>query len=240
MSCSSEPTSHDSDSVVPILMELLEHDPDTDMRRTAALSLGKVADSDGIPALRSGLKDSDSLVREYSAWALGQLEEELPQDAALDLIMALGDPAVNVKQTAAASLRNAVPQKSLSNLLKQVLAVSEVSTRRAAVQAMGELELHSAYGAFLLAVEDPDPQVRQYAIAGLGELSDDRALVIFRKVLLNDPDEGVRSEAAYRLGILGNKNDVPVLKQAMTNDPTPNVHLWATWALKELTASPDT
>ena len=64
-------------------------------------------------------------------------------------------------------------------------------------------------------------------------------LVVFRKVLLNDPDEGVRTEAAYRLGILGSKNDVPVLKKAITNDPTPNVHLWATWALKAITSSPD-
>ena len=158
--CSIEPTLHDSDSVVPILVELLEHDPDADMRRTAALSLGKVADPKGIPALRSALKDSDTLVREYSAWALGQMEEELPHKAALDLIMSLGDSAVRVKQAAASSLRNAVPQESLSNLLRQVLAVSEVSTRRAAVQAMGELELPSSYDTFLLAVKDPDPQVR--------------------------------------------------------------------------------
>ena len=234
-----ESQSHDSDSVVPILAELLEHDPDPDMRRTAALSLGKVADSDGIRALLSGLKDSDTRVREYSAWALGQMEEELPHETALALVMSLGDSAVPVKQAAAASLSNAIPKEELSNLLRQVLAVSEVSTRRAAVQAMGELELPSAYGTFLHAVKDPDPRVRQFAIAGLGELSDDRPLVVFRKVLLNDPDEGVRTEAAFRLGLRGTKNDVPVLKKAIKNDPTPNVHLWANWALKEISSSPD-
>ena len=234
-----EPRAHDANSLVPVLVELLTQDSNPDTRRTAALSLGKVADSNGIPALTASLKDEDPLVREYSAWALGQMDTELPRSAALALITALGDPSSGVKQNAASALENVVPEEVLVNLLRQVLAVSEISTRRAVVQALSELEIPTSYQVFLDAVKDHDPRVRQIAIAGLGELADSRALIVFRKYLLNDPDEGVRTEAAFRLGKLGGKNDIPVLKKAVETDPTPNVHLWASWALKEATSSPD-
>ncbi len=234
-----EPRAHDVKTLVPVLAELLLHDPQADTRRTAALSLGKVADSNGIPALTTSLQDPDDLVREYSAWALGQMDTELPKNVALALIMALGDPSTGVKQAAATALGNALPQAEILPLLKQVLAISEVSTRRSVVQALSELEMPSSYKVLIDATKDEDPRVRQIAISGLGELADIRALTLFRKFLLNDPDEGVRTEAAFRIGILGGKNDIPALKQAVETDPTPNVHLWASWALKEATSNPD-
>ncbi len=237
--CSIEPRSHDANSLVPILVELLSHDPEVDVRRTAALSLGKVADPKGIPGLTASIKDKDDLVREYSAWALGQIETELPKNSALALIMALGDSSVGVKQAAATALRNVLPQTELVKLLEQVLSVSEVSTRRSVVQALSELEIPSSYPLFLKALKDHDPRVRQTAISGLGELADPRALILFRKHLLNDSDEGVRTEAAFRIGKLGGQNDIPALKQAVEADPTPNVHLWASWALQELMSSQD-
>ena len=238
-SCSMEPRSHDTNSLVPILVELLTHDPSPDMRRTAAMSLGKMADSNSIPALTASLKDEDPLVREYSAWALGQMDTELSKKVAFALILALGDSSSEVKRVAATALGNVVAEEELLSLLRQVLAVSEVSTKRAVVQALTELEIPSSYQVFLDAVKEHDPRVRQIAIAGLGELADSRSLIVFRKYLLNDPDEGVRTEAAFRLGKLGSQNDIPVLKKAMDADPTPNVHIWASWALKEVSSSPD-
>ena len=234
-----EPRQHTANSLIPVLVELLREDSSPDIRRTAALSLGKIADANAIPALTTSLKDPDSLVREFSAWALGQIETELPKDSAFALIMALGDTSSNVKRAAATALANAVPEKDLVNLLRQIFAISETSTRRAVVQALSELEIPSSYQVFLVAVKDTDPRVRQIAISGLGELADTRALIIFRKVLLNDSDEGVRTEAAFRLGKLGGKNDIPALRKAIESDPTPNVHLWASWALKEITSSSD-
>ena len=234
-----EPRAHDANTLVPVLAELLLHDPQADTRRTAALSLGKIADSNGIPALTTSLKDQDDLVREYSAWALGQMDTELPKNVALALIMALGDPSSRVKQAVAMALGNARPQAELLPLLKQVLAISEVSTRRSVVQALSELEIPSPYEVFLDAAKDDDPRVRQIAISGLGELADVRALALFRKYLLNDADEGVRTEAAFRIGILGGISDIPALKRAVETDPTPNVHLWASWALNEVISNPD-
>ncbi len=237
--CSIEPHSHNANTLVPILVELLAHDPLVDTRRTAALSLGKISDSKGIPALTASLKDKDDLVREYSAWALGQMDTELPKSASLALITSLSDSSVDVKQAAATALGNALPQAELLGLLEQILAVSDVSTRRSLIQALSELEIPASYHIFLHAMNDSDRRVRQIAISGLGELADPRALILFRKHLLNDSDEGVRTEAAFRIGKLGSQHDIPTLKQAIETDTTPNVHLWASWALKEVTSNPD-
>lgn len=46
------------------------------IRRNAAVALGNLKDPRAIPALAQALKDSDPLVREHSAWALGQIGTE--------------------------------------------------------------------------------------------------------------------------------------------------------------------
>ena len=219
-------------------MTLLE-DPNPDVRRTAALSLGKIAESNSITALvRSLNNDTDAKVREYSAWAIGQSGTRLSDKAALALVMALGDEIPTVKQAAAASLEQAEPQKNVLRLLREALTISEVETRVAVVHALSEFDTPSAYPLFIQALKDSDSQVRQASVAGLGELGDPRAVRIFRKLLLNDGSEGVRTEAAFRLGKLGTKADVYSLQKAIESDPTPNVHLWASWALREIESTP--
>ena len=204
------------------------------MRRTAALSLGKIAHPNSIPALITALGDDDALVREYSAWALGQIGPELTEDAAIALIMALGDEASGVKMAASLALGNVEPQKELIRLLKEVLSISEDRTRMVVIYALSQFDIPSTYPLFLAALKDSSPDVRQGAIAGLGELADRRALPYFQKHLLQDPDEGVRIEAAFRLGKVGSKADVWALRTAIQKDLSPNVHLWASWALEEI------
>ncbi len=238
VACSPEPRSHSTNSLVPILSELLRTDTNPDSRRTAALSLGKIADSKGIPSLTASLKDQDSIVREYSAWALGQIDTILPHEATLALIMALGDSSPAVKEAAASAFGNVEPQEEFSKVLQQVFTVSETSTKLAVVQALSQLELATSYPVFLEALNDSNPRVRQASLSGLGELANPQALTVFRKHLLDDPDEGVRVEAAFRLGKLGGSQDIPVLKKALKTDSTPNVYLWASWALKELSSDP--
>ena len=236
--CTIESPPQTLQTVVPTLITLLQ-DPNPDVRRTAALSLGKIAESNSITALvRSLQNDTDAQVREYSAWAIGQSGTRLSDDAALALVMALGDEIPHVKQAAAASLEHAEPRKKVLRLLREAMAISEVETRIAVVQALSEFDTPSAYPLFIQALDDSDSRVRQAAVAGLGELGDPRAVRIFRKILLNDGNEGVRTEAAFRLGKLGNKADVYSLQKAIESDPTPNVHLWASWALREIEPAP--
>ncbi len=232
--CQADSTRNDPLTLTAALVELLQ-DPSPDVRRTAALSLGKIGHSAGTQGLAKALSDPDPLVREYSAWALGQIGEEINMNAALAVVSALGDEHPAVKQSAAKALGNIGIRGPMIPLLIEGLKVGEVQSRRAIVDALMHLEGKDAYPALLAVLDDPDPNVRQGAIAALGELGDRQALPLFRKSLLNDPNVGVRTEAAYRLGKLGNQADIPSLQKAAKQDTTPIVHLWTTWAISNIT-----
>lgn len=231
--CQPDSKHHDPLSLTATLVELLQ-DSSPDVRRTAALSLGKIGHSAGTQGLVQALSDSDPLVREYSAWALGQIGEEVNTDAAMALVSALGDEQQSVKNTAAKALGNVGLREPMVPLLVEGLTVGEVQSRRAVVQALMQLEGKDAYAALITALKDADPQVRQGTIAALGELGDRQVLPKFRKILLNDRNVGVRTEAAYRLGKLGDQADLPALQKAAKEDTTPLVHLWTTWAIENL------
>ena len=151
--CTTESRSNDPSRVVTRLVESL-NDSNPDVRRTAALSLGKIGHPNSIPALITALGDRDPLVREYCAWALGQIESDLTEDAAIALIMALGDEAPGVKTSASLALGNVKPQKPLIKLLKEALAISENRTKIAVVQALSQFDTPSTYPIFLTALDD--------------------------------------------------------------------------------------
>ena len=239
VSCQLETPPADPFTVTTRLVTLLE-DPSDDVRRTAALSLGKIGHAAGLPALVQALSDPDPQVREYSAWALGQIEEDVNAAAVIGLVEALGDEHHAVKRAAARALGNVGSGHPIVALLTEALAVGTVGSRRAVVEALMQLEVRRASSDLQKAAADPDPLVRQGAIAALGELADRRALVDFRQRLLFDEDAGVRAEAAYRLGKLGDAEDVPTLERAANHDPTPAVRLWAAWAKASITGEEGT
>src|SRR3989454_12141483 len=79
------------DFVVSRLVASL-NDPNPDVRRTAALSLGKIARPQATAALVERLGDPDPLVRQYSAWALGNLGEKAIDQAGTALGQMLSGP----------------------------------------------------------------------------------------------------------------------------------------------------
>lgn len=220
--------------LLPVLIELLDN-PDAEVRRTAAMAVGKIGHPGSAGALVQGLKDPDRLVREYSASSLGSLGEVAMEQAAPAVADLLLDSSDAVKQAAARALGEigATP-KALHSAIA-ALGHSEVRTRRAAVLALGRIEAGSAFTPLTKAVGDPDALVRQGALAALGELADERARPYFRNRLAQDPDQGVRSEAAYRLGKLGTPEDLPLLGSVATEDRSPLVRGWAQWAAQSIT-----
>ncbi|RMH08384.1 MAG: HEAT repeat domain-containing protein [Nitrospirae bacterium] len=233
--CQVEAPIQDPMIVTARLVDLL-HDPDPEVRRTAALSLGKIGHSAAAPALVQALReDPDPVVREYSAWALGEIGDTLNHNAKIHLVQALGDESIAVKQAAATALGKLESSQEVMNLLSEVLIIGGRDSRRAAVKALMDLDGKAVYPALVQALSDSDPQVRQGAVAALGELGDPRARPLLRRRLLRDPAVGVRAEAAYRLGLMGDRDDLPALQRIAQTDPTPLVHLWATWAIQRIT-----
>lgn len=227
-------TSPESPAQISQRLLTLLHDPQPEVRRTAALSLGKISDPISIAGLVESLADKDEEVRQWSAWALGNLGDHLKQEAIVALVQSLADPSEEVKQTAALALGRTPASEDVLKVLEQALSISTPSTRQAIVQALSHFSFPFSYEIFLEAAQSPIPFTRQAAIAGLGELGDPRGLLVLRTLLLQDPNVGVRAEAAYRLGKRGGKKEIAALQQSRDSDPTPTVHFWSSWALGQL------
>lgn len=218
-------------SLIPLL-----HDPSVDIRRTAALSLGKIAAPEALPALQQALSDPDPLVREYSAWALGHLGESARDRAGPALAGLLRDSSPEVARAAAEALGRIGAREGTVTVLVDSLQQGSAQAKRAAVLALALLEAPSSYPALVHALTDPDRTVRQGALAALGELGDRQAVPLFIGRLRHDPDAGVRTEAAYRLGKLGDQQARSALESAKASDVHPIVRRWAGWALEQLTS----
>jgi len=215
------------------LIPLLE-DQDPQMRATAAQALGKIAAPDAAAALLRSLNDTDPAVRAMSAWALGNLGEDVLDQAGVELARRMDDPSPAVKQAAAQALGAVGSTQTIVELLTERLTHSDVETRRAAVQALTWLEAGSAYHVLIKALGDSDAQVRQGAVAALGEMVDPRSLPAIRDRLLKDTDAGVRGEAAYRLGKFGDRTIVPALRSVLARDPDAAVRRWTSWSLEQI------
>jgi HEAT repeat protein len=223
------------DAVSKFLIDLLK-DPNPEMRRTAAEGLGKIGASQADGVGRA-LADPDPRVREAAVIALGRLPVQT--DGAQRLLQALGDPAVSVRRAAARSLGELDEVGSTGEgHLEPLLKDPDTTKRRTAIQALMQIEVPEAFPHVAAAVRDPDAEVRQGAVAALGEWWGARAIPLLRDRLAHDAVAGVRAEAAYRLGKIGNQQLVKELIRVAEADPDAVVRLWARWASGELRHQP--
>jgi HEAT repeat protein len=220
-------------AVTEDLIRLLR-DPSPDTRRTAALSLGKIGRPEATGALVEALGDADLIVRQHSAWALGQIGPDALDRAGLPLVQALKDSSPAVREAAARALGEIGTTPAMIMLLTKALRDASRTTREGAVQTLGGLEVASAKQALLAALQDRHPRVRQGAVAALGELGATEAVGPIASRLLEDPDPGVRAEAAFRLGKLGGPQDAELLRKAAVSERNHAVRHWIRWASEQL------
>src|SRR5881396_1671193 len=91
------------EQVLPHLRAVLK-DPNPELRRTAAQSLGKIARKEAVPALVDALCDPDAGVRRHAAWALGMIGEDSVGLDRSPLSSLLFDPDPGVREAAAMAL----------------------------------------------------------------------------------------------------------------------------------------
>ncbi len=236
--CRADVPADPPEAVVGRLVRLL-NDPNADMRRTAAVALGRIGRPEAAAPLVERLSDPDPAVRRESAWALGNLGDAVLDQAGIPLVKLLNDRSEPVKRAAAQALGVLGATQVMVEMMGESLQGPDAGTRRAVVQALGGIEARAAYHALVEALSDEDHRVRQGAIAAIGELAEVRAIPLFRDRLVHDPDVGVRSEAAYRLGKLGTSSDIEALKLAAQTDPSATVRRWARWATAQLSPRSD-
>ena len=221
------------ESISKFLVELLG-DPNPEVRLTATEALGKIGVTLEPESLARTISDPDPRVREAGAIAMGRLPGQ--RGIEKPLVEALKDTAAPVNRAAARSLGELNDTAfSMDEELGRLLKERDIHKRRAAIQALLQLERPGAFSLVALAAGDSDAEVRQGAVAALGEWWGARAIPVLRDRLLHDTVPGVRAEAAYRLGKIGENHLVKDLNRAAESDLDEVVRRWARWASGQLT-----
>jgi HEAT repeat protein len=149
-------------------------DPDAEVRRQVATSLGRLgkASDEVVEALLKALADPDAYVRRQVASGLGQLGKA-SDEVVEALLKALADPDAEVPWQATTSLgRLGKASDEIVEILLKALADPDVEVRRQATTSLGQLDKASdeVVQALLEALADPDVEVRTQAATSLGQL----------------------------------------------------------------------
>ena len=224
-------TQGDSQALEPLITAL--KDPDSSVRESAAVALGRSGDARAVEPLIASLKDQEPSVRAFSAASLGQLGDTR---AVEPLLARSTDPFSVVRGSAAAALDQLGDARALKQLIARLndqdaSAAAELgkSGDARAVeplmawfvkdqdQGMAKFAGDALVKLGTLAVEPmlaclkyEDPRVRRSAAAILGRLGDARA-VLPLIACLKDQKRAVRNSAADALGKLGKPAVEPLL-----------------------------
>ena len=197
---------------------LIRESQDPEIRRRAALALGRLAQEWAIPSLGAAISDDDPRVRQQAAWALGYIPSAQAVHA---LPRALRSPFEGVREAAAKSLGR---QGQVSRLTETVVSdlinaldierEENVDVARQAEAALVEIG-HGAVPQLIAALNNRrfrSPHRSRVARA-LGRLGDDRALPILIDAILSRRSEEAEGYigAAVSLG----EKAVPALVRAL-------------------------
>lgn len=234
--CLQEAPAPSAERTTVLLISLL-HDESSEVRRTAAESLGKIGDQSAVTSILPLLTDPDPVVRVAAAKALGRIGTASNDTVLAALSRSLEDPAEGVQQAAAMAIGEIEP---LSRQLKAVVSLvqaSDVHVRRAAVRALLQVDTSLWLPLLLPALDDPDVEVRQGAVAVLGASGNSQVRTEIQKRLTQDSSPAVRAEVAYHLGELGGSETRSVLQEAFEKDPDRGVRRWIEAELNSLRGS---
>lgn len=153
----------------PILIDLLENDPDYGIRADAAGALGYLEDPRAFEGLvRAFYEDTDWLVRFSAAVSLGNLKDPRAYDV---LIRALDAPETVIQQAAIAALGEIKAVNAIDRLLTFVESEDWLIRQRLA-EALGQLPTPKSISALKYLTKDSHPQVSAAATVCLQRIVD--------------------------------------------------------------------
>jgi HEAT repeat protein len=158
-----------TDECYPILVRLLEADPDYGIRADAAGALGYLGDPRGFePLVRAFYEDTEWLVRFSAAVSLGNLKDPRAHDL---LIQALDSKEVVLQQAAIAALGEIKDLESVDHILRFAQSEDWLIRQRLA-EALGNLASPKSVSALKYLEKDSHPQVAQAARISLQRLGE--------------------------------------------------------------------
>ncbi len=171
--------------------------------------------------------DQDPYQRRISAEGLDK--NQFP-GAIEALVVALGDPDENVRESAASSLRT--KGEAAVEPLLQALASSNSDVRRLAASELGNLAVARAVEPLISMSADESSNVREGVAYALGRLADPRGIDALN-ALSRDPDDRVRLASVISLGWSRSIAAVEPLKLAL-QDVHPGIQESAVGALANI------
>lgn len=208
------------------MLELLR-DEAPEVRRVAVESLGKIGDPRAVDSIISLKQDPASIVREASVLAIGRLKPTATDGVVGLLTQALEDPVESVRQAAVVAIGEIETGTRLLQPVVGLLRSSDARVRRAAVQALLQIDASQSIPLLVAAGRDADAEVRQGVVAAVGEWGGASVSPWLRERLAEDSAPGVRAEAAYRLGFLSDPDARAALESTTAKDPDSGVRRWA-------------
>lgn len=189
------------EGAVDVLIPLLA-DPDIDVKRAAARSLGRQRDPSAVPALRAALDDSNSFVRQWAARGLAELGHP---DALPALLHATTDDTALVREVAADGARRLgadlqvepyqPPRPGDPAALLAMATGPDGTARKDALKLLAGTP--EGTRAAVAALRDPDSEVRKQAVEGLGWARSPQPQVV-DALTDDDPDVLVTALIALR------------------------------------------
>jgi phycocyanobilin lyase subunit alpha len=172
-------------AAVPLLIQSLADEADRTeeggypLRRNAARALGKIGNTQAIPALISALECSDFYVREAAAEALQQLDDPICVPKLLDLLhlgldgatLRADQPDFSQPYDAIIEALGALGATSTVPLIQPFLDHPIPRIQYAAARALYQLTREPSYGdRLIVALEGEDLQLRRAALTDLGAI----------------------------------------------------------------------
>lgn len=199
---------HGSTNVDLLIAQLSSED--LEIRRSAAVALGRIGASTATPALINMLGEESLAVD--AANALGQIGDAEASDGLLDLI---GSDDASIRQAAVSAL-NSLALPSISKRIIPLLHDPDPNVRESAAKIAGYFGYREATDDLLKLSSDEVERVRCAAIEHLPFIEDERAFDVLANAL-KDETPNVRAAAARALGNLDAPQAIAHLIRALVD-----------------------
>ncbi|HEU4834780.1 MAG TPA: HEAT repeat domain-containing protein [Pyrinomonadaceae bacterium] len=184
---------------------------DLEVRRSAAVALGRIGDSRATAALVNALGDKSLAIDAVTA--LGQIGDPNAVDGLLKLI---GSEDASLRQAAVSALNSVMPP-SMSERIIPLLHDLDPNVRESAVKIAGYFGYPSSADALVELSRDEVERVRCAAIEHLPFVEDERAFEVIAGAL-KEETPNVRAAAARALGNMEGPQAVARLSEGLSDD----------------------
>ncbi len=218
-------------SAIRGLLNIALNKSDWDIRKEAAIALGKINDPRAIDPLITAFKDNNSIIREAATDALGEINDPRTIEP---LLSALRDEANNVRRRAILALEKKNERRIIEPLINIAKKDEDQYIRRRALLALSKINDDRVINCLIDCLKDSFYYNRKTAVIALGKTRSPLAVAPLIQ-LLNDGMRDIRAETAEALGEIGATRSIEALKIASLKDKDPYVRDLAADAIKKIT-----